>query len=275
MPIIDPSAAVKNVRNPDDIAGPVVVFGGVSTGSPSAKLELAFHHHRKAQLFFTVRGLMTCESRDGLWTVPPQSAVWIPAAVEHRVQSTGAIEAYCAFVEPALVRAMPKTCVTVEVSPLLRELLVRCAALPAPAPTAAPIQNLHRVLLDEIRAARVEDLHLPMPTDPRVRKLAELITKRPADPATMDVWAKRAGVSTRTLSRVLAAETGMSFGRWRQQLHIILALRWLAAGAAVHTVAIDLGYDDPGSFITMFRKALGLSPGRFMARRLAAMQRDA
>lgn len=274
MPIFDDKTRLDTVRNPDDVPGRVVV-GGVNMRIAAGKIELAFHHHRKSQLFFVVRGLMTCESRTGLWTVPPQSAMWIPAKLEHRVQTSGALEAYFAFIEPAAVRTMPKGCATVEVSPLLRELLVRCAALPLPAPATPAVANLHRVILDEIRAAPIEDLHLPMPTDPRVRTLAELITKRPADPATMDIWAKRIGVSPRSLSRILTTQTGMSFGRWRQQLHIILALRWLSAGAPVQSVAIDLGYDDPGSFITMFRKALGLSPARFMARRLAAMQRAA
>lgn len=272
MPIFDDKTPLHAVRNPDDVPGRVVV-GGVNMRTVSGQIELAFHHHRKAQLFFVVRGLMTCESRTGLWTVPPQSAMWIPAALEHRVQASGPLEAYFAFIERSAVRAMPKGCATVEVSPLLREVLVRCAALPLPAPSTPAIANLHRVLLDELRAAPREDLHLPMPTDPRVRKLAELITKRPADPAPMELWARRVGVSSRSLSRILTSQTGMSFGRWRQQLQLILALRWLSAGASVQSVAIDLGYVDPGSFITMFRKALGLSPARFMARRLAAMQR--
>jgi AraC-like DNA-binding protein len=72
------------------------------------------------------------------------------------------------------------------------------------------------------------------------------------------------------LNRLLVAETGLSFGRWRQQLHIILAIQKLARGATVQSVALDLGYESASSFVTMFRKALGTSPARYMARRLAA-----
>jgi AraC-like DNA-binding protein len=34
----------------------------------------------------------------------------------------------------------------------------------------------------------------------------------------------------------------MSFGRWRQQCGVILAVRWLAGGASIQQVAADLGY---------------------------------
>ena len=59
----------------------------------------------------------------------------------------------------------------------------------------------------------------------------------------------------------------MSFGRWRQQLSVLLAVKWLAGGASIQQVANDLGYESTASFVTMFRKTLGISPGRYMAER--------
>ena len=41
----------------------------------------------------------------------------------------------------------------------------------------------------------------------------------------------------------------------------------MARGASVHSVASDLGYESASSFVTMFRKALGKSPARYMADR--------
>ena len=64
-------------------------------------------------------------------------------------------------------------------------------------------------------------------------------------------------------------ETGMSFGRWRQQLHIILALQWLSQGSSVQSVATGLGYESASSFVVMFRKALGSSPARYITQRFA------
>ncbi len=153
------------------------------------------------------------------------------------------------------------------VTPLMRELLMRSARLPLHYEEGGANSRMMAVLLDELATAQVEDLHLPMPGDPRLRRIVELMMAAPADRATLDVWAKRAGLSERTLARLISRETGMSFGRWRQQLGVMLAVKWLAGGASIQQVAADLGYESVPSFVTMFRKALGTSPGRYMAER--------
>jgi AraC-like DNA-binding protein len=72
-------------------------------------------------------------------------------------------------------------------------------------------------------------------------------------------------MSERTLARLVVRETGLTFGRWRQQLHLIVALRQLAAEDSVQRVAGNLGYDSVTAFITMFKKALGQSPTQYFA----------
>jgi AraC-like DNA-binding protein len=86
----------------------------------------------------------------------------------------------------------------------------------------------------------------------------------PTDRATLAEWASRVALSERSLSRMLMREIGMSFGAWRRQLHVILALRRLAAGESVQAVALDLGYESASSFVTMFRKMVGTPPGRYL-----------
>lgn len=186
--------------------------------------------------------------------------------MRHDFRVVGPLECYCLFIEPDASPALPKTCCTVSVSPLMRELIIRCATLPALYPLDCPEARLVMVLLDELAIAPVEHLHLPMPVDPRLRKIAEILTTNPSDRATMQEWARRIGVGERTLGRLLLRDTGMSFGRWRQQLQIVLSLQWLSQGKSVQTVALDLGYESAGSFVTMFRKALGSSPARYMSR---------
>jgi AraC-like DNA-binding protein len=86
---------------------------------------------------------------------------------------------------------------------------------------------------------------------------------------TVQEWAGRIEVSERTLSRLLLQETGLSFGWWRQQFHVVLALQWLSQGGSVQSVATVLGYESASSFVFMFRKALGSSPARSITQRLA------
>ena len=47
----------------------------------------------------------------------------------------------------------------------------------------------------------------------------------------------------------------------------MLAVKWLSAESSVQQVSDGLGYESAGSFVTMFRKAPGTSPGRYMAKR--------
>ena len=70
-----------------------------------------------------------------------------------------------------------------------------------------------------------------------------------------------------SFARLMQRETGLSFGRWRQQLHLIIALRELASGVPVQNVAATLGYESVNAFITMFRKAMGSTPAHYFAER--------
>lgn len=74
------------------------------------------------------------------------------------------------------------------------------------------------------------------------------------------------GATGRTLTRHFRMETGMSFIQWRQQIRILEALKLLGMQEAVTTVAIELGYDSPSAFISMFKKALGKTPGQYFAK---------
>lgn len=264
MPILN-AAPTDDWIEPDDVPRPIVAFGAEMDGV--GEIELDHHRHRKGQIILVQRGALSCEVEGGLWIVPPRSAIWIPGGALHAIKASGTLEGYNAFIDPDVGVGLPEACRAVSVTPLLRELLARAAHLPYLYEEGGANSRLVSVLLDELAQAQVEDLHLPMPSDPRLRRIVEDMMASPAARGTLDSWARRAGTSERTLMRLIARETGMSFGRWRQQLGIVLAVKWLAGGASIQTVAADLGYESAPSFVTMFRKALGASPGRYMAER--------
>lgn len=222
------------------------------------------HQHRKAQLLYSVRGVLKCEIEDGLWIVPPHCAVWIPGNLPHAARGSGDTECYCLFIEPDAAPGLPKTCCTISVEPLMRELLLKVVGFPQLYQIDEREGRLIATLLEELSFAPVEDLHLPMPRDKRLRQLAELMMADPTDKCSLRVWAHRIGMSERSMSRLLLREIGMSFGRWRRQLHVILSLQRLTKGESVQTVALELGYENASGFITMFRKALGKPPGRYL-----------
>jgi AraC-like DNA-binding protein len=265
MPFLNGPPDESGWIDPDDVPRPVVTYGAAM--AEVGEIELAPHRHRKGQILLVQHGALSCEVEGGLWIVPPRSAVWIPGGALHAIRATGTLEGYNAFIDPAVDARLPEICCAISVTPLLRELLLRSAHLPLFYVEGGVNSRLVEVLLDELAAAQVEDLHLPMPVDARLRRIAGLMMASPADRGTLDVWAKRAGLSARTLARLISRDTGMSFGRWRQQLCVMLAVERLAGGASIQQVAADLGYESVPSFVTMFRKALGTSPGRYMAER--------
>jgi AraC-like DNA-binding protein len=265
MPVVTIPLPATERFDGDAVQRPIVTLG--LTMPEADTIEIDFHRHRKGQFLLVQRGALSCEVEGGLWIVPPRSAIWIPHGALHAIKATGVLEGYNAFVAPDLGGHLPASCCTVSVKPLLRELLIRSASLPAWYDEGGVESRLVAVLLDEIAAAQIEDLHLPMPSDRRLRDMVEQMIDAPAERETMQAWAQRAGLSERTMARRIAAETGMGFARWRRQLNVMLAVKWLAGGASIQTVANDLGYDSIPSFTTMFRKATGVPPGRYMAER--------
>ena len=125
--------------------------------------------------------------------------------------------------------------------------------------------RLVQVLLSELTLMPTEQLHLPVSDHVRLRQIASALTQQPDDRSTVAEWGERFAMSERTLARLVLNETGMTFGRWRRQLHLIIALQRLASGATVQRVSEDLGYDSVSAFITMFKKALGKSPARYFS----------
>jgi AraC-like DNA-binding protein len=254
----------EEVFDPQEVPREVFAIGGelVTDG-----LEQPPHRHRKAQLIMALRGLVTCEVAKGLWMVPPRCALWIPGDMEHSVRAIGEVELYVLFVDPDVTADLPAECCTVGISPLLRELIISVARLPPLYDREGPQGRLIRTMLDTLAAAPVERLHLPLPGDARLKKIAAALTTDPSDRAMIGEWARRVAMSERSLFRLIHRETGMSFGRWRQQIQIMVALERLARGEAVQTVAFDLGYESASAFITMFKKAMGQPPAKYLAAR--------
>lgn len=247
--------------DPDRIASPAIALRVEVAENDS---EAPVHQHRKAQLVLALRGGVSCEVPNALWMVPPNCAVWVPGGLPHSNRVTPNARICLLFVEPGAA-ALPQECCTLAISPLVRELIQHLAGLPHDYEPDSATGRIARVLLDELANMPVEQLHLPISTEPRIRRIADALAGDPADRSTLAEWASRVAMSERTLARLMLRETGLTFGRWRQQLQLLVALRQLAAGATVQQVSAELGYESVTAFITMFKKAIGQPPGRYFA----------
>ena len=227
--------------------------------------EAPMHAHRKGQLVVTLRGGVICRTETGLWMVPAGNGVGVPGHIRHSNEITANGRVALLFID-AEVGGLPDRCASLTLTPLVVELVRHLAERPAAA--YQPGDHLHRlvqVLLEELRVMQVSTLHLPIPDDPALRHIANGLIQNPRDRAPVSEWARRVAMSERSLSRLVRRRTAMSFGRWRQQLQILIALQRLSEGASVQTVAYDLGYESVSAFITMFKSALGKPPARYVA----------
>lgn len=243
----------------DDRSAPVIA---VRVDVSATKEEVPDHTHRKGQVVFALAGGVTCRVPTGLWMVPPHCAVWIPGGLQHSNRATKNAHLFFVYIEPDLID-LPDRCCTLSISPLLREVIVELSA--GPGGDAARGKLLAKLLLRELPRMPVQELHLPLSSEPRLKRIATALAKDPSDRSTLAQWAKHVALSESSLARLVVKETGLSFGRWRQQLHLIVALRELTSGASVQQVSADLGYDSVAAFITMFKKALGKPPAKYLA----------
>ncbi len=232
----------------------------------AAGFTLHEHQHDEwDQLIYAQAGVMTVRTQRGTWVVPPLRAVWVPAGITHSIDMSGDVSMRTLYFRRRMARAMPRDCCVVEVSPLLRELILHVVAIGMLDRDRAQHARLLAVVLDQLRALPSVPVQLPLPRDRRALRVAQLLNDDPSDLRTLPSLAKQAGASARTVERLFQRETGLGFARWRQQLRLLQSLRLLAAGEPVISVALEVGYDSPSAFISMFRRALGTTPSRYYA----------
>jgi len=155
-----------------------------------------------------------------------------------------------------------RQCLVLDVSPLLRELIVALAQTDEFSPREASISTL---LLDEMSRAAPLPLGLALPRDKRLKILCESLIADPSSALTLHDWAQRVGASARTLARLFEQDLGMSFGQWRQQMRLAHAAPLIARGLPLSRVAAELGYASQSAFSAMFKKTFGQSPSVFFA----------
>lgn len=250
--------------DPDSLDRPAVAL---TVDTQEREDEVPIHTHRKGQLVLAQRGGVTCEVPSGLWMVPPRCGVWIPGGMPHSNRATANASIYFLYVDMNAA-SVPQECCTLSITPLLHEVIHRLATLAPLHDQTGPTAHLVAVLLNELIEMPTEQLHLPVMRHSKLRAIADALLENPADRRTVAEWSEAIALGERTLMRLVVAETGMTFSRWRQQLHIIIALQRLSAGHSVQSVSEVLGYDSVSAFITMFKKALGKSPARYFSDRV-------
>ena len=91
--------------------------------------ELDSHSHIRGQLAYATAGIIKVYTEDGCWVIPSSQAVWIPGNMNHSVTAEVDAEIRHLFVDPTCLHRFPTQCSVLDMTPLLRELIMRVADL--------------------------------------------------------------------------------------------------------------------------------------------------
>ena len=91
---------------------------------------IPLHFHNRDQLVYASRGVMTVRTGNGTWVVPPQRAVWIPAEIPHTITMSGLVAMRTLYLKPRLAKRLPRECCVINVSTLLKELILHACTVP-------------------------------------------------------------------------------------------------------------------------------------------------
>ena len=184
------------------------------TGPTYAELghrdTIDWHYHDVHQIVYPSSGVLAISAAAGTWVVPPQRAVWIPVGVPHAHQAHGRVQMRTLAISSAAApdQPLPGSPAVLDVSPLLREVIVALTSGDGTPYTARQRATMEQVALDQLR--RVDQLPVGLPTlaDDRLRAIVALLRADPADERTLASLGVAVGASERTLSPAVPAAGG-------------------------------------------------------------------
>ena len=222
------------------------------------------HSHSRSQVSYAASGVISFITENSSFILPPKSAIWISAGVEHEVHCRAPATGYTLYIDPALNRD-PSPCRVFEVSELVKALIFEVGHFPIGYDLAGREGVIAHLLLDEIMRMPVTLSAVAMPRDPRLQRVCRILLDNPADQRDIDDWAAIAGMARRTFTRAFRDETGAGLAVWRQQVRLRAAIALLAQGQPITSVAFEVGYETPSAFSAMFHRVFGQTPSVFLA----------
>lgn len=258
-PPLDPTRS----RNADDYQHvPRLITALAKSFVPSA--TTGPHSHPRGQLVYAIEGAMRVSTPDGFWALPPLRALWVPPGITHAIEMVGAVQMRTLYVHANAADALWPHCQIIEVSGLLRELILALTAEPIEYAMDGRGGQIAALLLTELHNAPVIPIQIPWPQDRRLQTVCRAILAQPSLSRTVDDWGDEVGASGRTLIRLFQTELGLNYRQWVQQVRLADALYRLSLGQPVRRVAAELGYRSPSAFSAMFRRTLGTSPQTYL-----------
>ncbi|TSD40218.1 helix-turn-helix transcriptional regulator [Rhodococcus sp. KBS0724] len=226
-----------------------------------SRAVIAHHAHDEHQLVYASTGVISVATSEGTWVAPANRAIWIPSGASHQHRAYGPTRFHGVGLPATRNPLGVDVPAVIEVSPLLRELIIHYTEQPDEAEEPRRRQRLLTVLIDQLAVSSQQPIRLPTPRDPRLVEVCKMVEENLSVALDLEDLAKACRTSSRTLARLFRDETRMSYVQWRTQLRLYYALRLLADGMQVGTVAHRCGWNSASTFVEVFRRTYGHTPG--------------
>lgn len=219
------------------------------------------HEHAEHMIAWSAGATVSLRTGDRDWLVPPSHGLWVPAGCPHQAGVIRPGRAYAVLLDPGRCPQGWTEPAGILITPLVRQLIIYLSGPDGPPGPRAGAESLLLGLIEPVPPAA---FRVPVPEDPRIRAIADSLIASPGDRRDLAAWADAVHSSVRTLSRLFAQETGMTFAQWRTLVRVRAALTHLARGTPVGITARAVGYRKAGAFAEAFRRVTGQHPGVYL-----------
>lgn len=234
----------------------------VGIAADIGKHDSGMHQHKKGQLLYAPQGCISFALENSICILPPTKAVWIPPYTQHRAIMTNVV-AYRSLYFNCSVFECPTSITMIEVETLLKALIDKMAHWEWCKPERE-MTNTTALFWEEFYAANRLSFQLPLPSDRRLKTFCQQVIKESYLVPPLTQIAHSSGASTKTITRLFKAETGMSYQDWRQQWRLLKAIELLSREMQVCDVADWLEFSSDSAFIAFFKKQTGQTPLSFI-----------
>lgn len=256
--MIEPVRSELQMLCADAIPNPILF----RKGNMPTNAIYPLHKHDWGEFMYAFSGVIEMTVKDKVYLVLPRYGIWVPPQMIHQCCNDDAAQHCAIFIATDFCVELPSKPCSMQISPLMREMLEYLRELPS-SEDCAEYSRFMRVFLDQLLIAPSTSSYLPTANDPFLRRLLKELESNPGDNRSLEKLAQGIGISERSLSRKCKKELGMTLLEWRQRLKTLKSLAMLEEGRKVEDIALELGYSSSSAFSAMFKRMMGQTPADF------------
>ncbi len=231
-----------------------------------AGLWTTWHAHPSwGELAFLPEGSGVFESASGTFLANRSQCVWIPPRHTHDFYLLEESLNRTIFVDESIFKGNERfsSMQSIPITPLLRELMLTIDDWGLNLSVESD-RRVGLVFWEAVTRSEPQTSQLVIPHDRRLQKLCAAVVSDIGGNISLEAWSRELGMSTKTITRLFFRETKTTFGHWVQLAKMEHARHLIEGGSSVTEAALSCGYSSISSFITVFKKVYGCTPGTLM-----------